>query len=65
MKIRVMGTQEECSAFKELFLTKIDANKFSYSVSDFYPNRGDSNLCRCYIDFNPVVQTQKAIKGKR
>ncbi len=65
MKIRVMGTLEECTAFKNLFLEHVNKDN-GYSVSDFYQNRGNSNLYRCYIEFDPVtVNTQKKITSKR
>ena len=51
MKIRVMGTKEECLAamgyYREL---EKDPNVRFVQVSDLYPNRGSSTLFRIYIE---------------
>lgn len=51
MKIRIMGTKEECLAgmayYREL---EKDSNVKYVQVSDLYPNRGSSTLFRLYVE---------------
>lgn len=51
MKIRVMGTRDECSAFADLAKRTID-DSYLRSISAFYPNRRGacSNEGRIYIE---------------
>ncbi len=54
MKIRVMGTKAECELAQEYYreFVKNNACVKSYSISELYANRGDSNLYRVYIDID-------------
>lgn len=51
MKIRVMGTREECEQAQHFYtqLSKGD-NVISSSVSGLYPNRGSTNQYRVYVE---------------
>lgn len=51
MKIRVMGTKEECEQARRYYrsLGNTDGVK-SVSVSTLYPNRGSVNIFRVYIE---------------
>lgn len=51
MKIRVMGTKEECEQAQRYYLSlgNTDGVK-SVSVSTLYSNRGSVNIYRVYID---------------
>lgn len=77
MKIRVMGTKDECLAatgyYREL---EKDSNVKFVQVSDLYPNRGSSTLFRVYIEVEyyctiietvnarqPLPTTQKGLRG--
>lgn len=46
MKIRLMGTRDEINAV----LPVLTATLTVHEVSDFYPNRGTSQLGRTYLD---------------
>lgn len=48
MKIRLMGTSEELAAARALLGEIFDVREASAP----YPNRGDSQLYRTYIDVN-------------
>ncbi len=52
MKIRVMGTKEECILAQEYYKAFLKNNKqvVVYLISELYANRGSSNLFRVYID---------------
>ena len=58
MKIRVMGTREECEQAQRFYtqLSKGD-NVISSSVSGLYPNRGSTNQYRVYIEI--VCRSEK------
>ena len=66
MKIRVMGTKDECELARKYYreLEK-DANVKSVVVSDLYANRGSSTVFRVYVDieYRDVVLAQNLIKG--
>ncbi len=62
MKIRVMGTKEECILAQEYYKEFVNNNacvKY-YSISELYANRGNSNLYRVYIDINYIVISEPA-----
>ena len=51
MKIRVMGTKEECEQARRYYSALSgDENVKSVSISDLYPNRNSFNIFRVYID---------------
>lgn len=58
MKLRVMGTAEECKQAQCFYtaLGKSD-NVISSSVSGLYPNRGSTNQYRVYIEI--VCKSEK------
>ncbi len=62
MKIRVMGTKEECELAQEYYKEFVYNNEQvqSYSISDLYANRGNSNLYRVYIDINYKIISEPA-----
>ena len=66
MKIRIMGTKDECELARKYYreLEK-DANVKSVVVSDLYANRGSSTVFRVYIDieYRDVVLAQNLIQG--
>lgn len=52
MKIRIMGTKEECAAFTKLVKETVP-KEFIRTISEFYPNEfAYSNEGRVYMDFN-------------
>lgn len=57
MKIRIMGTSEECKKMQALFnsMSVLDGVQ-SVSVSDLYPNRNSTNVYRVYIDITGSVE---------
>lgn len=56
MKIRIMGTKDECLIAKEYYRALLQNKTVkSVSVSDLYPNR-NSNLYRLYIDIEYYIQ---------
>lgn len=64
MKIRVMGTKDECLAamayYREL---EKDSNVKFVQVSDLYPNRGSSTLFRLYVEveyYCTIIETVNA-----
>ncbi len=51
MKLRVMGTKDECALARNYYRAlEKDPNVKSVSVSGDYPNRGSSTLFRVYIE---------------
>lgn len=51
MKIRIMGTKEECRQAQEFYRRLGQQDEVSYcSVSEPYPNRGSVGLYRVYVD---------------
>lgn len=66
MKIRVMGTKDECELARKYYreLEK-DANVKKVVVSDPYANRGSSTVFRVYVDieYRDVVLAQNLIQG--
>lgn len=66
MKIRIMGTKQECEAMRQFFEENL-SDDVGYSVSGLYPNRGQSNLYRIYIDLTASTSTivKNRLKGAR
>lgn len=66
MKIRIMGTKDECELARKYYreLEK-DANVKKVVVSDPYANRGSSTEFRVYVDieYRDVVLAQNLIQG--
>lgn len=62
MKIRVMGTKEECILAQEYYkeFVKNNACVKYYSISELYANRGSSNLFRVYIDITYTIIAEPA-----
>lgn len=66
MNIRVMGTKSECEKAQDYYNSLRGQENVKYvSISDFYPNRGSSELFRVYIDVEyyetiEEAQTRKA-----
>ncbi len=56
MKIRLMGTKRECEIMADFFRRNLQ-NHNSYSVSGLYPNRGNTDMFRVYVEFNMPVDT--------
>lgn len=57
MKIRIMGTREECAAFTKLVRETVPKKNIR-SISEFYPNVRKcaySNEGRVYMDFDGVI----------
>lgn len=52
MKIRVMGTKEECTSAAELYKTleNSEEHNVAVTVSELYPNRGTDKIFRVYIE---------------
>ena len=51
MKIRIMGTREECEVAKKYYRGLEGTPEVkSVTVSDLYANRGSSTVFRVYID---------------
>lgn len=51
MKIRIMGTKDECEQVARFFLSQRGKdNVSSVEVSSLYPNRAPSNLFRLYVE---------------
>lgn len=68
MKIRLMGTREECEIYAEAL--RQNAGPLILEISAFYPNRGGGKLGRVYIETREINETNagklygaKAIKG--
>ncbi len=55
MQIRLMGSKQECEILKNCFEEALKKQQGGYSISDLYPNRGNTNMCRVYINLNVVV----------
>lgn len=55
MKIRIQGTEEECTAFAENLKRLFDVS----SISTFYPNRGGKTAFttegRVYCELEPAI----------
>lgn len=49
MKLRLSGTRAEIDALLPLLTRVLEVRE----VSDFYPNRGQSQLGRVYVDVEP------------
>lgn len=52
MKIRIMGTKEECELATKYYqeLERSDKNVRCMTISDLYPNRGSTTVYRLYVD---------------
>ena len=51
MKLRLMGTADELQAMRKMFIAQRDNDNVRFvEVSDLYPNRAPSTLCRVYIE---------------
>lgn len=52
MKIRIMGTKEECDLAAQNFkqIEKDKENVKSVQISQNYPNRGSNTIFRLYVD---------------
>lgn len=64
MKIRVMGTKNECLAamgyYREL---EKDSNVKCVQISMLYPNRGSNTVFRLYVEveyYNEIIETVNA-----
>ena len=57
MKLRIMGTEEECAVMVDLICRTVPA-KYIRSISDFYPNRRQTygNEGRVYCEFADLEQ---------
>lgn len=56
MKIRIMGTPQECETFRQLILATVP-KQYIRSISSFYPNRRQnefSNEGRIYCEFRDL-----------
>lgn len=62
MKLRIMGTRDECDLMVEIFERNIP-REFVRSISGFYPNRGYTTEGRVYIDLDLPVRGQEALDG--
>lgn len=57
MKIRIMGTQNECLQAKKYYEELAQSGAVSYcSVSGLYANRGSTNVYRIYIDIGKMIE---------
>ena len=53
MKIRIMGTQEECEQARRYYSQFLNSDIVSHcSISRLYPNRNSVNQYRMYIDIS-------------
>lgn len=51
MKIRIMGTREECEQARRYYSQFLNSDMVSYcSISNLYPNRNSINQYRLYVD---------------
>ena len=58
MKIRIMGTREECEQAQRFYKHLSNAENVLYgSVSALYANRGSNNLYRVYVEI--VCKSEK------
>lgn len=58
MKIRVMGTREECEQARRFYERLGRGNNILHStVSGLYPNRGSNNQFRVYVEI--VCKSEK------
>ena len=64
MKIRVMGTKNECLAAREYYASlEKDSNVKRLSISDLYPNRGSNTDYRLYVEveyYDEIIETVNA-----
>lgn len=63
MKIRIMGTREECAAFTKIVKETVPKD-YIRTISEFYPNRRKctySNEGRVYMEFVGVIPEGKLI----
>ncbi len=60
MKIRVMGTADECRVAQAYYRALERQDNVKYvSVSELYPNRGSNTLFRVYIDVCYKSETEE------
>ena len=51
MKIRIMGTQEECEQARRYYSQFLNSDMVNHcSISKLYPNRNSVNQYRIYVD---------------
>ena len=51
MKIRIMGTQEECEQARHYYSQFLNSDMVNHcSISKLYPNRNSYNQYRLYVD---------------
>ena len=65
MKIRITGTEKECSDFVATVLKSIPKG-YIRNISGFYPNTRKcaySNEGRVDIDLNPIAANERLIEG--
>lgn len=65
MKIRIMGTPEECETFKKLIIATVP-KQYIRSISGFYANRRNneySNEGRIYCEFKDLPVGALKLKG--
>lgn len=67
MKLRVMGTKDECKLAQEYYRTLEKQDNVKYvEVSDLYANRGSRKLFRVYIEIvyrSEVEELQRLLKA--
>lgn len=63
MKMRIMGTKEECAAMVALIIANVPKEHIR-SISGFYPNHRQtySNEGRVYCDFGDLTQVPGLVK---
>ena len=63
MKLRIMGTQQECAAMVQLIRQSVP-EKYIKSISKFYPNRREtfSREGRIYCEFADLAQVPGLVK---
>lgn len=60
MKLRVMGTRDECEIARAYYAAlEAQANIKYVSVSTLYPNRNSDKLFRVYIDIEYRSETEE------
>ena len=68
MKLRVMGTKDECFLAQEYYRALENQNNVKYvDVSKLYPNRGSNTLFRVYIEVvykSEVEELQRLLRGR-
>lgn len=60
MKMRIMGTRDECDLMVEVFKRNIP-RQYVRSISNFCPNRGYTTEGRVYIDLDLPVGGQEVL----